>query len=394
MLVLTKKIIGMNKVLAFADEYGSNSFDFSKEGTHFVIAAVIIPSENKEIIEEQINQIKKKHNFQLGEIKSSKIGPDVTRRRKVLKDLVELNFSVYAVSIDKKQLEGEGFKYKKSFYKFLNGLIYQELFKTYPNLSLEVDEHGSNRFMLEFKKYVEKNHKPNLFTGSEFNIVNSTKSVLIQVADLIAGTLGHCFDENKTDLDASEFLDILKPKLSGINHFPRRRNDTINQELIENGEYDETIMNLAKNRAYVYLDEKKAIKQEDFDQINFVRLLLLYLNTFGKNGYLSTYEILKHLQVGRKDEIDSEYLRSKVIGKLRDKGLLIASSSQRKKGGYKFPTNEKDLLDFINHGNNLVIPILSRIKRCRESVKLATQNNLDILDSPKFKEIKNILDNQ
>ncbi len=384
----------MNRILAFADEYGSNSFDFTKEGTHFVIAAVIVSDEERGTIEGKINQIKKKHNFQLGEIKSSKIGSDVARRRKVLKDIVELDFSVYAVSINKKELEGEGFKYKKSFYKFLNGLIYQELFKTFPNLSLEVDEHGSNKFMLEFKKYVEKNHKPDLFTGSEFNVANSTKSVLIQVADLIAGTLGHCFDENKNDLDASEFLDILKPRLSGINHFPRKREDLINQELIESGEYDEIIMNLAKNRAYIYLDEKKAVKQEDFDQINFVRLLLLYLNTFGKNGYLSTAEILKHLQVGRKEEIDSEYLRSKVIGKLRDKGLLIASSSQRKKGGYKFPTNNKDLLDFISHGNSLIIPILSRIKRCRESVKLATQNKLDLLDSPKFKEIKKILDNQ
>lgn len=384
----------MSRILAFADEYGSNSFDFTKEGTHFVVAAVILPAEEKDAIEEKINQIKKKHNFQLGEIKSSKIGSDVTRRRKVLEDIVELDFSVYAVSINKKELEGEGFKYKKLFYKFLNGLIYQELFKTFPNLSLEVDEHGSNKFMIEFKKYVEKNHKPDLFTGSEFNVANSTKSVLIQVADLIAGTLGHCFDENKNDLDKTEFLGILKPKLSGINHFPRKREDIINQELIESGEYDEIIMNLAKNRAYIYLDEKKAVKQEDFDQINFVRLLLLYLNTFGKNGYLSTSEILKHLQVGRKEEIDSEYLRSKVIGKLRDKGLLIASSSQRKKGGYKFPTNESDLLDFISHGNSLIIPILSRIKRCRESVKLATQNKLDLLNSPKFKEIKKILDNQ
>ena len=67
-----------------------------------------------------------------------------------------MNFSVYAVVIDKRKLYGEGFKYKKSFYKYLNGILYKELYLTFPQLDLIVDEHGGNDFMRSFKKYVGK----------------------------------------------------------------------------------------------------------------------------------------------------------------------------------------------------------------------------------------------
>ena len=100
--------------------------------------------------------------------------------------------------VDKRKLEGEGFKYKKSFYKFLNSILYKELFKVYPGLHLAVDEHGENKFMSEFKIYIEKNHKPNLFSGTEFGFMASPDSVLIQLADVIAGTLGPSSFTNNT----------------------------------------------------------------------------------------------------------------------------------------------------------------------------------------------------
>jgi hypothetical protein len=40
--------------------------------------------------------------------------------------------------------------------------------------------------MREFKRYVEKNHEMNLFSGAEFNIQNSKQSYFIQIADFVA----------------------------------------------------------------------------------------------------------------------------------------------------------------------------------------------------------------
>jgi hypothetical protein len=32
------------EILAFADEYGNNSFDFTKQGTHFIVASILSPA--------------------------------------------------------------------------------------------------------------------------------------------------------------------------------------------------------------------------------------------------------------------------------------------------------------------------------------------------------------
>ena len=184
-------------ITAFADEFGNNSFDFQTQGSHFIVATVITKTDNVENLKIQIGDLRQKHKFQTGELKSSKVATDYSRRKRILEDIAKLDISIYAVIIDKSKLKGEGFNFKKSFYKFTNNLLYKELYRTFPTLDLYVDEHGGNDFLKEFKKYVEKNHSRNLFSGADFNIQNSKKNELIQIADFIAGSLGYIFDELK-----------------------------------------------------------------------------------------------------------------------------------------------------------------------------------------------------
>ncbi len=186
----------MRKVVAFADEFGNNSFNLEEQGSHFIIASVIINQDELPQVFGELEVIRKKY-FQTGEIKSSKVKHNHKRRLLILRDLQKIKFSIYAVIIDKRQLFGEGFKYKQSFYKYLNGVLYKELFRTFPQLEFKVDEHGGNDFMRGFKKYVEKNHIRDLFTGSEFYVQKSHNDLGVQLADFVAGTLGYIFDETK-----------------------------------------------------------------------------------------------------------------------------------------------------------------------------------------------------
>ncbi len=117
----------MKKVIAFADEFGNNSFDFESQGSHFIIASVIINLDELLSIQNELEQIRKKH-FQTGEIKSNKVTSNHKRRIRILNELSDLKFSIYAVIIDKRKLFGEGFKFKQSFYKYLNGILYKELY--------------------------------------------------------------------------------------------------------------------------------------------------------------------------------------------------------------------------------------------------------------------------
>lgn len=149
------------EIFAFADEYGNNSFDFQSQGTHFIVSAVIATKSKLQQIEYEIEEIRKRY-FQTGEIKSRNVANNHWRRTKILNDIVKSDFHIYSVVVDKRSLVTEGFKYKQSFYKFLNGLVYRELYNSFPELQMTVDEHGDNDFMRGFKKYVENQHIPTI----------------------------------------------------------------------------------------------------------------------------------------------------------------------------------------------------------------------------------------
>ncbi|AYN67114.1 DUF3800 domain-containing protein [Euzebyella marina] len=378
----------MKRVIAFADEFGNNSFDFENQGSHFIIASVIMNQDELPEIQEQLESIRKKY-FQTGEIKSSKVKYNHKRRILILKELQSINFSVYAVVIDKRKLFGEGFKFKQSFYKFLNGILYKELYRTFPQLELKVDEHGGNDFMRSFKKYVEKNHIRNLFTGSEFNIKKSHNDLGVQLADFMAGTLGYIFDENKKSDKSSEFAEILSDKLISLNQFPKEyKSEEFNEEETFN-EYDDTIATLGLNRVFDYIDKTTGNSQDNLDRLNFAKLLLLYHQSNHPKKYTTSAEFIKHLNVNRQKDLSKEQFSSKIIGHLRDNGLLIASS----RDGYKIPTSAHDMKKFIKHGKSIVFPVLRRIEECRNAILLATTNEYDILNEKEFEKLKELINN-
>lgn len=375
-------------IIAFADEFGNNSFDFDNQGTHFIIATVICKNENLEKLHEDIEFIRKKHRFQTGEMKSSGVGPNHVRRKRVLTDIANLDIAIYAVIVDKRKLSGKGFNVKKSFYKYLNNLVYKELFRTFPKLELHVDEHGGNDFMREFKKYVQRNHEMNLFSGSEFIINNSEQSYFIQLADFVAGSLGYIFDESKKSEYSEVFREIIQPKIASLDFFP---NEYSFQELVDTNldeNFDPKIASVSHQRIRHYIETVKITDQQKIDQINFLKLLLLYQRANIKNRYISTREIFSHLNQSRNENLKQEYFRSKVVGNLRDQGILIASG----RDGYKIPSSSKDLYSFINHGKRIILPMVNRITEAREAIKLATQNELDILEKDSYKELKKLID--
>lgn len=380
--------MSLQRIVAFADEFGNNSFEFTSQGSHFIVATVIAKEQYLPELSGQIQEIRRKHNFQTGEIKSSKVAGDHNRRLRILADIASLDISIYAVVIDKRRLTGEGFNYKKSFYKFLNNLLYKELFRTFPQLELHVDEHGSNDFMREFKKYVEKNHTRTLFSGAEFNIQNSKQNEFIQLADFVAGTLGYVYDESKKSAFSDQFLKGLEGQISSINQFPRSFTfEEIRQSSLDES-FDTGIAKMCFLRVEDFLDKEVGTDQQKIDQINFLKLLLWLQRTSPQNRFVTTSEIFGHLNQNRPVKLQQEYFRTKVVGNLRDQGILIASGRH----GYKIPTSARDLDSFVKHGKRIIMPMLHRIREAREIIRLATGNDLDLLDKTEYSEFRRLLE--
>src|SRR5690625_5867465 len=65
------------------------------------------------------------------------------------------------------------------------------VFLSINDLRVIADEHGSREFMEGFREYVRRQHIPNLFYDADVWFENSQVQPLIQLADFLAGTVGH-----------------------------------------------------------------------------------------------------------------------------------------------------------------------------------------------------------
>ena len=106
--------------------------------------------------------------------------------------------------------------------------------------------------------------------------------------------------------------------------------------------------------------------------------------------YIPTRELKKQLEYTEYADISTQTFRTKIIGKLRDSGVIISGSSAKK--GYKIPAKESELFDFINHGTMIIMPMLERLKKCRDLVKLGTANELDLFDKTEYSSLKKYFD--
>jgi hypothetical protein len=360
-----------------------------KEGvsSHFIVTSVLVDEDQLEFVEQEVERIRKRH-FQSGEIKSSKVGNNTKRRLKILEEIALLPFGCYSFIIDKDILFGEGLKFKQSFYKFCNRQLFEDLFKTFPKLKLVADEHGSSEYMESFKKYVAQRCIPNLFNQSEFGFANSKSSKIIQVADFLAGTFGKCFDKKVAFDKKKEVMQILKDRIIDLKEFPAKFEPYEFRPEDSTGQFDYEIFNLSVNLAKQFLNEKiKSDSEAVSDQVKCLRYLLFHFRYINPNEFILTKVLIQNLEEYGNREIGTHYFRSQVIAKLRDKGVIIASSSK----GYKLPANEADLYEFINQSSKIIQPMLSRIQKCRNNIKLLTNNKLDILDNPGYEKLKGIL---
>jgi len=386
----------MERMYAFTDEYGAFGYDLDNPdvSTHFIITAVIVKESELLAYEEGAEAIRKKY-YQTGEIKSSKLGPDKhDRRMKILTEIASLPMHLLAVCIDKRgcmdNMNMQGWKHKANFYKFMNNIVHRELRQAFSKLTIVADEMGTSDYMVSFCKYVNaKQDQANLFGEADFQFAESKHDVRIQIADFISGTLARVYDEHKKSEHASQYLAVLKKNISRIEIYPKSYKNYVISESPLAEDYDEDIAKLCFSRAVTYIENN----QQNDDPIIKVQVVVLkyLLFRFMNNdtrGYIYTNELIHHLEHTSVNGMSEQAFRTKIIGKLRDKGVIIASSTK----GYKIPSKTSELRDFIKHDAKIVFPMLSRLRKCRDLVRLSTVNALDLLDDTEFSELKGYFD--
>ena len=378
------------KIVAFIDEFGDSGLDLKKANTssHFIVTAIIMDEDKIPNAERKIEEIRTKY-FQTAEIKSSSVKnkqPD--RRIKILTSMMDIDFAIFSIVIDKSKLVSEGFKYHNSFFKFCHRLVHTELYKAYPNLKIVADNHGDNKYILSFIKYVQKQQfGGDLFNQSSFIFDDSKSSKLIQIADFIGGTIAKGRDKTVLSPDAPRFYDIIKNKVIAIKEWPNNY-PSYTYEPQSYNEFDSVIAEYSLRAAEKYIERYK--KSKDVDTRNrmiCLRYMLFYFRNIEPDKYIPTKELMNRVKMESQNKMAMQKFRSDIIAKMRDDGVLIASSSK----GYKIPMNVNDIYDFLNRSNNVVAPLISRVLSARQQILLATQNHVDILDQQEYANLRKLI---
>ena len=381
----------MTKILAHIDEFGTNSMEVHKDGvsSHFLICATLIKEENLIAGQKIIDKVRKTH-FQNSEIKSSNVKRvQHTRRLTILNDLNEIDFTIYVIVVDKKEIDSEGLSIKQSFYKYFNKLLVTDLNRINNKITFIADQIGTAEYQKSFQKYIESEvTQYDLFNETKlFEFSDSKENNLVQLSDFVVGSLAKCFDTKHFQENSSEYLKLLKDKLN-VRFWPNNVANYIRQEN-ETENFDPKIAELSLTlvKDYIAKNEKK-VETDFIAQIYLLKYLML-IQKVSPHYFISTHELMDKL----KNEIGLEYsvrlFRKNIIGNLRDNNIIIVSSN---KGGYKLPVNKSDLTEFVNRYNSILQPMISRMKKCRDSILLGSMNEIDILQYPEYEFLKEVIE--
>lgn len=382
-----------NTKYAFVDEFGAFGYDFSNSGctTHFIISAIIVDRDNLPIVANGVSAIRQKY-FQQGEIKSSKIGKNHKRRITIINELKQLPFQIFAFVCDKQKVyENSGLRFKKSFYKFLNNIVYQELRIAYSNLAITADEIGNNDYLQSFAEYVKSKEIPlDLFDNSQFRFENSKYNVILQLADVISGSLAYHYDERKKlDAEGYNYISILGDKILRIKVFPETfETFNVNQN-DHNPEYNPEIADICYRKAKYFIEiNSKTEDVETKQQIAILNYLLFRFMNKSPRKYIPTKELINQLVYLGYEKMSLQTFRNKIIAKLRDNEVIISSST----GGYKIPSTEKELYDFVNHGKSIIMPMISRLKTCNDVIRMGTDGKINLFEKAEYNSLSKMFE--
>lgn len=378
---------------AFIDESGAFGWDLENPSVtrFFILTAVIVEESKLENVRKAATAIKNKF-FPNGEMKSSRIGSKHDKRKEILDEISKLDCNFFPLICDKKELRKEkypGLQYKQSFYKFLNNIIDTELVKAFPVITIVSDSTGSNEFIKSFVEYMKRRVIiPDLFKESNIQLMDSKSDSLIQIADIISGTLQYVYDKRKHTPDNYNFMKQIEKQVIRVELYPRTfKNYEIERNVLAN-EYDMEIAKICFFQAKNFILENEK-KEDNFDVLAQVLTLKYLLFRFMNNNlrhYIPTKEIIKYLRNTPVGKISNYHFRTKVIAPMRDCGVIISSSAQ----GYKIPTTKNDLMDYFYHSRTIVLPMLYRMKKCRDLIQLGTRGNVDLFHEHGFETIKRI----
>lgn len=148
-----------------------------------------------------------------------------------------------------------------------------------------------------------------------------------------------------------------------------------------NPEYNPQIADICYRKAKHFIETHNDTDNDEVkQQIAVLNYLLFRFMNKSPRKYIPTQELITQLVYLGYDKLSLQTFRNKIIAKLRDNEVIISSSS----GGYKIPSTEKELYDFVNHGKSIIMPMLARLKTCNDVIRMGTNGEINLFEKAEY----------
>jgi hypothetical protein len=188
-------------MLVFIDDSGDAGFKLEKGSSRFFIIALVIFDDELEA--EKTAVAVKELRRELGfpedvEFKFFKSKHSV--REKFLQTISSFQFRVRSLVVDKKLIKSDELRNNKnSFYSYIIKMVLKHSDGSILNAKVKIDGSGDRIFRRNFLTYLRKELNTNdRKIMHHCRLVDSKSNVLIQMADMVAGTIRRSYDEDKT----------------------------------------------------------------------------------------------------------------------------------------------------------------------------------------------------
>ena len=356
----------------YIDESGDPIFSKSSS-KHLVFSSIIIDAKNQIKVNRELSEIMARYN--LREFKSSKIGNE-KKRIVILEEILKIDFKVLTLFVLKNKLQGEWRLYKKVLYKYAHNRLNSELNDLFQNKRVFLDRYGSDEYQKSLKMYLDK--KLNLF--DETILIKSAKDEnLLQLSDLFSGTIRKYYSGEFSNKEFFRKLFFERSLRTII--FP---NDLPRFIFNEKFEKDKDLAKITIETAELYLEKIK--KKEQFFPLKIIlEYLIFHAKYHDKKIY--TPELIDWIRTNGYD-YSEESFRGKIIGKLRDEGVVIAGS----RSGIKIPTTNNELAEHVSFTSNKVIPMIKRLSLTYDVLNSKSEGALPILHHENFDLLKELFE--
>jgi len=202
----------MSKQFVFIDDSGDPGLIKSSTRNFIVAAVLVVTSENYVKLMTALSGFRAGLGWsELDELKFNKTRKSVIKN--LLKYIRQFEFESFALVVDKSkmtippQLSSGETLYQYAIKELLIRLNLNEPI-------IFIDGVSDKKHIQHTRAYLRQALRQHGVTKCKITFVDSRKDVLVQLADIVAGSIARSYDQEKTD--QNDYVELLRPRLNGI----------------------------------------------------------------------------------------------------------------------------------------------------------------------------------